>query len=131
PAAVTDADVTDASTGITSHKLPHRRGNAAIKRAATCQTSYSSIMKAVVISAPMTGSGKSTVTLGLLAALRSRGIAVQPFKVGPDFIDPGLHEIAAGVGSHNLDGWMLSREANEQLFVSAMCEKDVAIVEGV
>ncbi len=88
-------------------------------------------MKGCVISAPMTGSGKTTVTLGLLAALRTRGISVQPFKVGPDFIDPGLHEIAAGVGSHNLDGWMLSREANEQLFVSAMSEKDVAIVEGV
>ena len=79
----------------------------------------------------MTGSGKTTVTLGLLAALRNRGISVQPFKVGPDFIDPGLHEIAAGVGSHNLDGWMVSREANERLFAAAVSGKDVALVEGV
>lgn len=88
-------------------------------------------MKGYVISAPMTSSGKTTVTLGLLAALRNRGISVQPFKVGPDFIDPGLHEVAAGVGSHNLDGWMLSRAANERLFATAMSGKDLAVVEGV
>src|SRR5215510_14084127 len=88
-------------------------------------------MKGVIISAPMTGSGKTTVTLGLLAALRNKGISVQPFKIGPDFIDPGLHEIAAGVPSHNLDGWMLSRETNEQLFARAIRSKDIAVVEGV
>ena len=88
-------------------------------------------MKGWVISAPMTGSGKTTVTLGLLAALRNRGVAVQPFKIGPDFIDPGLHEIAACVPSHNLDGWMLSRETNEWLFRHAADRKDLSIVEGV
>src|SRR6266550_3102605 len=94
-------------------------------------TRYSSIMKGCVISAPMTGSGKTTVTLGLLETLRKRGLAVQPFKVGPDFIDPGLHEIAAGVPSHNLDGWMFPRGANEYLFGRAIEGKDVTIVEGV
>ena len=88
-------------------------------------------MKGCVISAPMTGSGKTTVTLGLLSALRKRGITVQPFKVGPDFIDPGLHELAAGLPSHNLDGWMLTREANQWLFARACEGKDVAVVEGV
>jgi cobyrinic acid a,c-diamide synthase len=88
-------------------------------------------MKGCVISAPMTGSGKTTVTLGLLTALKSRGIRVQPFKVGPDFIDPGLHEIAAGVASHNLDGWMLARETNEWLFAHESQDRDVAVVEGV
>src|SRR2546426_2380452 len=88
-------------------------------------------MKAWLISAPMTGSGKTTVTLGLLAALRSRGMAVQPFKVGPDFIDPGLHEIAAGVPSHNLDGWMLTRKTNELLFAHSCKGFEVAVVEGV
>src|SRR6266850_1055045 len=94
-------------------------------------TGYSSIMKACLISAPMTGAGKTTVTLGLLAALRKRGLAVQPFKVGPDFIDTGLHEIAAGVASHNLDSWMLSRQANEGLFAQATAGKDVAVIEGM
>src|SRR2546425_6220675 len=94
-------------------------------------TGYSSIMRGCVISAPMTGSGKTTVTLGLLAALRNRGVAVQPFKVGPDFIDPGLHEIAAGVSSHNLDGWMLTRETNEWLFAQASKGKEAVVVEGV
>jgi cobyrinic acid a,c-diamide synthase len=79
----------------------------------------------------MTGSGKTTVTLGLLAAFRNRSVAVQPFKIGPDFIDPGLHEIAAGVPSHNLDGWLLSRETNEGLFAQATSGKEIAIVEGV
>src|SRR5215470_7619223 len=88
-------------------------------------------MKGLVISAAMTGAGKTTVTLGLLAALRNRGISVQPFKVGPDFIDPGLHEIAAGVSSHNLDGWMITREANTWLFAEACAKKEVAVVEGV
>src|SRR5438309_11744186 len=88
-------------------------------------------MKGCVISAPMTGSGKTTVTLGLLAALRKRGITVQPFKVGPDFIDPGLHELAAGLPSHNLDGWMLTRDANPWLFARACEGKDVAVAEGV
>jgi cobyrinic acid a,c-diamide synthase len=79
----------------------------------------------------MSGSGKTTVALGLLAALKARGVAVQPFKVGPDFIDPGLHQIAAGAPSHNLDGWLLSREKNEWLFSQVCVGKDVAIVEGV
>ena len=88
-------------------------------------------MKGFIISAAMTGAGKTTVTLGLLAALRNRGVTVQPFKVGPDFIDPGLHEIAAGVPSHNLDGWMLSRQTNEWLFTRASRGREIAIVEGV
>jgi cobyrinic acid a,c-diamide synthase len=88
-------------------------------------------MKGCIISAPQTGSGKTTVTLGLLAALRRNGIRVQPFKVGPDFIDPGLHQIAAGVPSHNLDGWMMTKEANLSLVVPAAVENEILIVEGM
>ncbi|MCS6925926.1 MAG: cobyrinate a,c-diamide synthase [Candidatus Binatia bacterium] len=88
-------------------------------------------MNRLVIAAPQSGAGKTTVCLGLLAALSRRGVRVQPFKAGPDFIDPGLHQCAAGVVSHNLDTWMLSREENLALFLTHTEGKDLAIVEGV
>lgn len=87
-------------------------------------------MGCLVIAAPQSGAGKTTVCLGLLAALSRRGVRVQPFKAGPDFIDPGLHQRAAGVVSHNLDTWMLSREENLALFLAHTRNKDLAVVEG-
>lgn len=88
-------------------------------------------MGRLVIAAPQSGAGKTTICLGLLAALSRRGVRVQPFKAGPDFIDPGLHQRAAGVVSHNLDTWMLSREENLTLFLAHTDGKDLALVEGV
>jgi len=84
-----------------------------------------------VISATHSGSGKTTLALGLMAALKRRGLSVQPFKVGPDFIDPGHHTHVTGRQSRNLDGWMLSRSYNQHLFARLMREADCAVVEGV
>ena len=75
--------------------------------------------------------GKTTVTLGIMAALCQRGLAVAPFKVGPDFIDPGHHSHVAGRTSRNLDGWMLTLEYNKTAFQTHAAHCDVAVVEGV
>ncbi len=86
---------------------------------------------AFLICGTHSGCGKTTVSLGLLAALKARGLDVQPFKVGPDFIDPGLHTQIAGSQSRNLDGWMLGRGWNETLFRRFMARAEAGLIEGV
>lgn len=86
---------------------------------------------AILIAGTHSGCGKTTVTLGLMAALKRRGLRVAPFKVGPDFIDPGHHTRVTGVVSRNLDGWMLSREYNLSCFARNAADADIAVVEGV
>lgn len=87
--------------------------------------------KGLVIAGPQSGVGKTTVTLALIAAARRRGLRVQPFKVGPDFIDPGHLSQAAGRECHNLDGWMLTRESNLAIFSRHARNCDLVVVEGV
>ena len=85
----------------------------------------------IVIAGTHSGVGKTTLTLGLLTALRRRNLAVQPFKVGPDYIDPGLHQVAAARISHNLDSWLGTPAEVQQLFLRQAKDCDLALVEGV
>ncbi|MCF8010834.1 MAG: cobyrinate a,c-diamide synthase [Clostridiales bacterium] len=85
----------------------------------------------LVLAGTHSGAGKTTLTLGLLAALRKNGYKVQPYKVGPDYIDPGLHRVAAGAYSHNLDAWMGTGDIVKEVFYRNTRESAVAVVEGV
>ncbi len=88
-------------------------------------------MQAIIIAGTHSGCGKTTVTLGLLAALKKKGLEVQPFKAGPDFIDAGLHRLITGRPSRNLDLWMCGKQAVIECFKMYAGHADIAVIEGV
>jgi cobyrinic acid a,c-diamide synthase len=85
----------------------------------------------IILAGTHSGSGKTTVTLAVLAALTRRGRCVQAFKVGPDFIDPGHHTAVTGRTSRNLDTWLLDESALAATYRKATLGSDFAVVEGV
>ncbi|MFD7617480.1 cobyrinate a,c-diamide synthase [Streptomyces sp. NPDC059802] len=85
----------------------------------------------LVIAAPSSGSGKTTVATGLMAAFAGRGLAVSPHKVGPDYIDPGYHTLATGRPGRNLDAYMCGPDLVAPLFAHGARGCDLAVVEGV
>ncbi len=84
-----------------------------------------------IIAGTSSGSGKTTIALGLMAAFKARGLRVQPYKCGPDFIDPGLHRMITGSVSRNLDIWMSGEDFTGRCFRNNLQGADIAIIEGV
>jgi cobyrinic acid a,c-diamide synthase len=87
--------------------------------------------KAVLIAGVNSGCGKTTVTLGLMAAFQKMGLNVRGFKVGPDYIDPSLHRFVTGTPSINLDTWMMPDSFLCHSFTSRACRADISVIEGV
>jgi cobyrinic acid a,c-diamide synthase len=88
-------------------------------------------VKSFIIGAPQSGSGKTTISIGIMAALRNRGYRVQPFKIGPDYIDPVFHHRAAARPSYNLDTWMMGSEGVKRTFFQHIENAHIGVVEGV
>ena len=84
----------------------------------------------IMLAGVSSGCGKTTATLVLLRALKDRGMAVAPFKSGPDYIDPGFHRAACGRVSHNLDEWLCSPEAVKRVLALGSRDADIAVIEG-
>jgi cobyrinic acid a,c-diamide synthase len=85
--------------------------------------------RCLVISAPASGTGKTTLTLALARAFRDRGLAVQCFKSGPDYIDPAFHAAASGRTSVNIDSWAMTRDTIDRLTARAG-DADLVLIEG-
>jgi cobyrinic acid a,c-diamide synthase len=85
--------------------------------------------RGLVVAAPRSGAGKTTVTLALALGLRRRGLTVAVAKAGPDYIDPGFHAAASGVACPNLDGWAMAPEQADQVLAAASATADIVLIE--
>lgn len=85
----------------------------------------------IIISGTNSGVGKTTIVTGILAVLKQKGLTVQSYKVGPDYIDPGFHQLASGKVAHNLDSWLIPTDKLVPIFVKTAIDNDVVIIEGV
>lgn len=88
-------------------------------------------VRKIVIAGTSSGVGKTTISLGLMKALKNRGLKVQPFKVGPDYIDPSYHTFITGRYSRNLDSYMLDDEKIKYIVSESSVDADISIIEGV
>lgn len=88
-------------------------------------------IKGLVVSAPSSSSGKTVFTLALMEALRKRGFIVQPFKAGPDYIDPSFHRAVCRRPSYNLDTWMMGEDGVRNTFLQQSSSADIPVIEGV
>ncbi|MFW5976792.1 MAG: cobyrinate a,c-diamide synthase, partial [Bacillota bacterium] len=85
----------------------------------------------IVIAGTRSGVGKTTIALGLMAVLTQKGYRVQPYKVGPDYIDPGFHNLVTGNTSYNLDSYFLGKDGVRNLYKNTGTQTDISIIEGV
>ncbi|XUY26668.1 cobyrinate a,c-diamide synthase [Agrobacterium sp. rho-8.1] len=85
--------------------------------------------RAIIIGAPRSGSGKTSVTIGLLRAFARRGVKVRGIKTGPDYIDPGFHAFAAGTPGLNLDSWAMQPDLLRHLFAQQACDAELVLIE--
>lgn len=84
-----------------------------------------------ILAGTNSGVGKTTITLGLLNGFHRKGVKIQPFKSGPDYIDPAFHTFVTGNASRNLDAWLLPEDNIRRLMVKSGYDKDLSIIEGV